>query len=60
MSAGMRQAASSRILNRVTEAYGHMILLDGLFQADCHPGNIIVMKGTLGNGGNNAVVVAKR
>lgn len=45
MSASFRKAASRRILTRTTEAYGRMILLDGLFQADCHPGNILVMKG---------------
>ena len=37
--------AARRILSRVTEAYGRMVLLDGLFQADGHPGNILVMKG---------------
>ena len=34
---------------QVSEAYGRMMLLDGLFQADGHPGNILVMKG--GRGG---------
>ena len=37
--------AARRILSRVSEAYGRMLLLDGLFQADGHPGNILVMKG---------------
>lgn len=37
--------AAKRILSRVSEAYGRMLLLDGLFQADGHPGNILVMKG---------------
>ena len=50
MSASVRQMASSRILRRVSEAYGHMMLLDGLFQADCHPGNIIVMEGEMRGG----------
>ena len=50
MSAIVRQMASSRILHRVSEAYGHMMLLDGLFQADCHPGNIIVMEGEMRSG----------
>ena len=27
----------------ITEAYGHQILVDGLFQADPHPGNILVL-----------------
>ncbi|KAK9798604.1 hypothetical protein WJX73_007340 [Symbiochloris irregularis] len=30
------------LLSRVSEAYGRMILGPGLFQADCHPGNILV------------------
>jgi len=34
-----------RILSRVSEAYGRMMLYEGLFQADGHPGNILVMKG---------------
>ena len=29
----------------VSEAYGRMILGEGLFQADGHPGNILLMKG---------------
>lgn len=33
-----------QIMNRVGEAYGRMMLETGLFQADGHPGNIIVMK----------------
>ena len=37
--------AAQLILSRVCEAYGRMLLLQGLFQADCHPGNILVMKG---------------
>jgi predicted unusual protein kinase regulating ubiquinone biosynthesis (AarF/ABC1/UbiB family) len=42
-----RRLAARRILSRVSEAYGRMVLLDGLFQADGHPGNILVMKGRL-------------
>jgi predicted unusual protein kinase regulating ubiquinone biosynthesis (AarF/ABC1/UbiB family) len=38
------QAARS-ILKRVSEAYGQMILGEGLFQADGHPGNILVQHG---------------
>lgn len=45
LSAATKQMAAKRILSRVSEAYGRMLLLDGLFQADGHPGNILVMKG---------------
>jgi predicted unusual protein kinase regulating ubiquinone biosynthesis (AarF/ABC1/UbiB family) len=45
LSEATRRLAARRILNRVSEAYGRMMLLDGLFQADGHPGNILVMKG---------------
>lgn len=34
-----------RILKRLCEAYGKMIFEDGLFQADGHPGNILIQKG---------------
>lgn len=44
LSEATKRLASRRILDRVSEAYGRMILLDGLFQADGHPGNIMVMK----------------
>jgi aarF domain-containing kinase len=30
---------------RIAGAYGHQILIDGLFQADPHPGNILVLPG---------------
>ncbi len=40
-----RQAAARRILSYVSEAYGTMILGEGLFQADGHPGNILVRPG---------------
>ncbi len=40
-----KQAAARRILSHVSEAYGRMLLYDGLFQADGHPGNILVRKG---------------
>jgi len=40
-----RDAAKKRILHRVSEAYGRMILGEGLFQADGHPGNILVAQG---------------
>ena len=40
-----RAAAARRILDRVARAYGYMMLRRGLFQADAHPGNILVMPG---------------
>lgn len=45
LSQATKKLAAQRILSRVSEAYGRMLLLDGLFQADGHPGNILVMKG---------------
>jgi predicted unusual protein kinase regulating ubiquinone biosynthesis (AarF/ABC1/UbiB family) len=45
LSEAQRRLGARRILSRVSEAYGRMVLLDGLFQADGHPGNILVMKG---------------
>ena len=45
LSEATRRLAARTILSKVSEAYGRMILLDGLFQADGHPGNILVMKG---------------
>ena len=45
LSEATKRLAARRILSRVSEAYGRMLLLDGLFQADGHPGNILVMKG---------------
>ncbi|KAL6759162.1 hypothetical protein V8C86DRAFT_2580560 [Haematococcus lacustris] len=45
LSEAQRKVAKRRILSRVAEAYGHMILGEGLFQADGHPGNILVGKG---------------
>jgi predicted unusual protein kinase regulating ubiquinone biosynthesis (AarF/ABC1/UbiB family) len=36
--------AARRILSQLSEAYGRMILGEGLFQADGHPGNILVQK----------------
>lgn len=41
-----RKIAVERIVHRVAEAYGRQLLYGGLFQADGHPGNILVMKGT--------------
>lgn len=37
-----RDRAARRILTNVSEAYGRMMLGEGLFQADAHPGNIMV------------------
>jgi predicted unusual protein kinase regulating ubiquinone biosynthesis (AarF/ABC1/UbiB family) len=37
--------AARRILAQVSQAYGLMILGEGLFQADGHPGNILVQRG---------------
>jgi len=45
LSESQRKMAAKRILTRLSEAYGRMMLTDGLFQADGHPGNILVMKG---------------
>ncbi|KAG2426342.1 hypothetical protein HXX76_013099 [Chlamydomonas incerta] len=40
-----RDLAKRRILTRVSEAYGRMIFGEGLFQADGHPGNILIGRG---------------
>jgi len=45
LPAWQREAAARRVLDRVSEAYGRMILGEGLFQADGHPGNILVTPG---------------
>eukprot|EP00884_Botryococcus_braunii_P022387 jgi/Botrbrau1/8832/Bobra.0335s0019.1 len=37
-----RRFLGKMLLERISEAYGRMLLGRGLFQADCHPGNIIV------------------
>lgn len=37
--------AARLILSQVSHAYGLMILGEGLFQADGHPGNILVQQG---------------
>lgn len=44
-SAAIREMGIRRILGRVSEAYGRQILIEGLFQADGHPGNLLVLKG---------------
>ncbi|GMH36923.1 hypothetical protein BSKO_04796 [Bryopsis sp. KO-2023] len=45
LSARKKRIAKERVLSRISEAYGRMILGDGLFQADGHPGNILVQEG---------------
>lgn len=45
LSRKKRKMAVERIVHRVAEAYGRQLLYGGLFQADGHPGNILVMKG---------------
>ena len=35
----------SKLAQLLTGAYGHQIMVDGLFQADPHPGNILVLAG---------------
>ena len=46
LSRKKRKIAVERIVHRVAEAYGRQLLHGGLFQADGHPGNILVMKGS--------------
>ena len=43
LSPAARQAGGRRVLSHVSEAYGRMILGTGQFQADGHPGNILVL-----------------
>lgn len=45
LSAVQARVAKRRIFSRIAEAYGRMMLLEGLFNADGHPGNILVMQG---------------
>jgi predicted unusual protein kinase regulating ubiquinone biosynthesis (AarF/ABC1/UbiB family) len=45
LSEATKRVAAKRILSRVAEAYGRMILINATFQADAHPGNLMVMKG---------------
>jgi predicted unusual protein kinase regulating ubiquinone biosynthesis (AarF/ABC1/UbiB family) len=40
-----RERAARIILANISEAYGRMVLGEGLFQADGHPGNILVRPG---------------
>ncbi|KAK9867341.1 hypothetical protein WJX84_005086 [Apatococcus fuscideae] len=41
--AAEQQLGKKLILERISEAYGRMILLEGLFHADCHPGNLMIL-----------------
>lgn len=45
LPASARRAAAKKILSRLSRGYGAMILREGLFQADSHPGNILVRRG---------------
>lgn len=45
MSESKKRIAKRLVLSRISEAYGRMILENGLFQADGHPGNILVQEG---------------
>ena len=38
LSQRQRSIGIRRLIKRVSEAYGRMLLYDGLFQADGHPG----------------------
>jgi aarF domain-containing kinase len=41
------QADRSSLILNVTRAFAHQIFCDGFFQADCHPGNLLVDRDTL-------------
>lgn len=45
LSSHIHVQAARHILAQVSQAYGLMILGEGLFQADGHPGNILVQRG---------------
>jgi len=45
MSPRVRRIAQTRMLHRIADAYGMMIIKSGLFQADAHPGNLLVLAG---------------
>lgn len=47
LSAVQKRLAKRRVFSRIAEAYGRMMLLEGLFNADGHPGNILVMPGAI-------------
>jgi len=41
----VQRAQGAELAERITSAYARQILVDGLFQADPHPGNILVLPG---------------
>lgn len=45
--AGLADVPGDRdaLARRIAGAYGHMIMVDGVFQADPHPGNLLLMNG---------------
>ena len=43
LAADRSRGAGPALAKTITEAYGHQILVDGLFQADPHPGNVLVL-----------------
>lgn len=45
MNPHLKRVMARRIISRVSKAYGTMMLKEGLFQADAHPGNILIMRG---------------
>eukprot|EP00850_Spirogloea_muscicola_P014624 SM000106S13972 [mRNA] locus=s106:464238:466947:+ [translate_table: standard] len=48
-AARLRAPAAEAVLERLVEAYGHMLLIDGVFHADPHPGNLFLLdNGRLG------------
>eukprot|EP00850_Spirogloea_muscicola_P023373 SM000352S13421 [mRNA] locus=s352:39871:42492:+ [translate_table: standard] len=48
-AARLRAPAAEAVLERLVEAYGHMLLIDGVFNADPHPGNLFLLdNGRLG------------
>jgi predicted unusual protein kinase regulating ubiquinone biosynthesis (AarF/ABC1/UbiB family) len=42
-SAGLEAAERESLATRIAGAFGHQIMIDGLFQADPHPGNLLLM-----------------
>ncbi|MBI2766728.1 MAG: AarF/ABC1/UbiB kinase family protein [Chloroflexi bacterium] len=43
VAAGESLATGAALARAITDAFGHQILVDGLFQADPHPGNLLVL-----------------
>lgn len=43
-SADLSEAERAAIAERIAGAFGHQILIDGLFQADPHPGNLLLLE----------------